>query len=309
MKNIFTRIFLFTLLVLVAGAFTSCKHKGFKKADEGYYYKFYVQNEDSLPVQDGDLVLIMHTLRTVDSVIMSDYPMQLLIREPLFEGDLYTALCTMHKGDSATFIMNIDSFAYYYFHDDNFMPELKEREIYLDIKVEELMPAAEFEKMRAEQEAAYNAEMERLRLAEDSILNDYIMKNKIKAVPTESGLIYIKKKSGTGVKAENGKLVSVHYTGKFLDGEVFDSSEGKEPIQIVLGKGSVIPGWEEGIALMREGEKGLLILPSKIAYAERGAGNVIPPYTPIMFDVELIKVEDAPAEAPAAMPDGAEMAE
>jgi len=302
MKNNFTRIFLFALLTLVVAGFTSCKHKGFKKADAGYYYKFYVQNEDSLPVQDGDLVLIMHTLRTADSVIMSDYPMQLLIREPLFEGDLYEALCTMHKGDSATFIMNMDSFAHYYFQQDDFMPEAKEREIYLDIKIEELMPAAEFEKMRAEQEAAYKAQMEEFRLAGDSLFNDYLLKNKIKAQPTESGLIYIKKKAGNGAQAENGKQVSVHYTGKFLDGEVFDTSEGKEPMSIVLGRGSVIPGFEEGIALMREGEKATLILPAAIAYGERGAGNVIPPYTPIMFDVELVKVSEPEAAEPAVMP-------
>lgn len=302
MKKFLTKIALLAMAIVLVGSFASCKHKGFKKSNLGFYYKFYVENEDSTQVQREDLIFITHTLRTEDSTLMDNYPMQLLVRESLYEGDLYDALLTMHKGDSATFIMNLDTFMHYNFGMEEFEPDLKNRDIYLDIKIMDIMPAAEFKARQQEQQAQYEAEMERLRLAEDSILTAYLTANKIKATPTESGLIYVKKQAGKGAKAEMGKLVTVDYTGKFLDGTVFDSSIGNErgPIQIVLGAKQVIPGWEEGIAMMSEGEKGILILPSKIAYAERGAGNVIPPYTPIMFEVELIKVEDAPASAPVA---------
>ena len=108
---------------------------------------------------------------------------------------------------------------------------------------------------------------------------------------TASGLEYIEEEAGTGVQAEAGKMVSVHYTGKFQDGKVFDSSVSRgEPITFKLGVGRVIKGWDEGIALMKEGGKAQLVIPPELAYGERGAGGVIPPDATLVFDVELVSV-------------------
>ncbi len=110
-------------------------------------------------------------------------------------------------------------------------------------------------------------------------------------VTTESGLKYIVQEKGNGEHAEPGKDVEVHYTGYLTNGKVFDSSrERGEPIEFVLGEGKVIPGWEEGIALMNVGDKYRLIIPPKLAYGEKGAGNVIPPKATLIFDVELMNV-------------------
>ncbi|MCA9730487.1 FKBP-type peptidyl-prolyl cis-trans isomerase, partial [candidate division KSB1 bacterium] len=109
---------------------------------------------------------------------------------------------------------------------------------------------------------------------------------------TESGLEYIEVEAGSGTQAEAGKNVSVHYTGKFQDGRVFDSSVQRgEPITFKLGVGQVIKGWDEGIALMKVGGKAQLIIPPHIAYGERGAGGVIPPNATLVFDVELVDVK------------------
>jgi peptidyl-prolyl cis-trans isomerase A (cyclophilin A) len=109
---------------------------------------------------------------------------------------------------------------------------------------------------------------------------------------TQSGLEYIEVEAGTGVQAEAGKTVSVHYTGKFQDGRVFDSSIPRgEPINFKLGAGQVIKGWDEGIALMKVGGKAQLIIPSQLAYGDRGAGGVIPPNSTLVFDVELVAVK------------------
>jgi peptidyl-prolyl cis-trans isomerase A (cyclophilin A) len=98
--------------------------------------------------------------------------------------------------------------------------------------------------------------------------------------------------AGTGAQAAAGKTVSVHYTGKFLDGKVFDSSISRgEPITFKLGVGQVIKGWDEGIALTKVGGKAQLIIPSNLGYGERGAGGVIPPNTTLVFDVELVDVK------------------
>jgi peptidylprolyl isomerase len=85
--------------------------------------------------------------------------------------------------------------------------------------------------------------------------------------------------------------VKVHYTGKLLDGTKFDSSVDRgEPFGFTLGKGQVIKGWDEGIGLMNVGGKATLIIPSSIAYGDRDMGT-IPPYSTLVFDVELLEVE------------------
>ena len=109
---------------------------------------------------------------------------------------------------------------------------------------------------------------------------------------TNSGLRYQIIQNGNGTKAEKGKTVSVHYKGQLADGTVFDSSyKRNEPIDFPLGMGQVIAGWDEGIALLKVGDKARFVIPSHLAYGSRGAGGVIPPNATLIFDVELMDVK------------------
>jgi len=109
---------------------------------------------------------------------------------------------------------------------------------------------------------------------------------------TDSGLRYQILQKGSGAKAAKGKNVSVHYKGQLSDGTVFDSSyKRKEPIDFQLGVGQVISGWDEGITLLNVGDKARFVIPSNLAYGERGAGGVIPPGATLIFDVELMDVK------------------
>ena len=108
---------------------------------------------------------------------------------------------------------------------------------------------------------------------------------------TSSGLRYKILQNGEGKQAVKGATVSVHYKGQLLDGTVFDSSyKRKQPIEFPLGIGQVIAGWDEGILLLKVGDKARFVIPSKLAYGERGAGGVIPPNAALIFDVELMEV-------------------
>lgn len=108
---------------------------------------------------------------------------------------------------------------------------------------------------------------------------------------TASGLFYKIIHKGNGKKAEAGKKVAVHYTGMLLDKTVFDSSYRRnQPLSFTVGVGQVIEGWDEGILLLEEGDKARLVIPSDLAYGSRGAGGVIPPNAPLIFDVELVSV-------------------
>jgi peptidyl-prolyl cis-trans isomerase A (cyclophilin A) len=109
---------------------------------------------------------------------------------------------------------------------------------------------------------------------------------------TESGLRYKLIQKGNGKKAEKGRTVSVHYSGSLENGQVFDSSyKRKQPIDFALGKGQVIEGWDEGIALLQVGDKARFVIPSHLGYGSAGAGGVIPPDATLIFDVELMDVK------------------
>ncbi len=126
---------------------------------------------------------------------------------------------------------------------------------------------------------------------EEELLQEYLTEHEITTSPEASGLYYIETEVGTGLEAEVGDIVWVYYTGTFVTGYVFDESieDAGGPMEFKLGLGSVIAGWEEGIAMMREGTKATLIVPSSLAYGSSWTGT-IPPYSTLIFDVELIKV-------------------
>ncbi len=126
---------------------------------------------------------------------------------------------------------------------------------------------------------------------ESMLIANYLIEKNITAAPLESGLIYLETLAGQGVRATAGKNVVVHYSATLLDGTKFDSSyDRNEPIAFTLGVGQVIKGWDEGIALMNVGGKATLIIPSALAYGERDMG-IIPPFSTLVFDVELIDVQ------------------
>lgn len=157
----------------------------------------------------------------------------------------------------------------------------KER-VYSD---EELQAASEeFQKYMQEKQVA---DAKKLETDSVSFFSENAKKPGVKT--TASGLQYKIEKEGTGKQATASSVVTVHYKGQLLDGKVFDSSyERGEPIEFPLNQ--VIPGWTEGLQLLKEGGKMTLYIPAKLGYGEQG-NQVIPANSPLIFDIELIKVK------------------
>jgi len=126
-----------------------------------------------------------------------------------------------------------------------------------------------------------------LRLKEETFLSENAQSEGVISLP--SGLQYTVITEGNGPKPQSSDTVRVHYEGTLVDGTVFDSSyqtDGGEEIPLDM----VIPGWAEGIQLMNVGSKYRLYIPSSLAYGERGAGQVIPPYSTLIFTIELLEI-------------------
>jgi len=121
---------------------------------------------------------------------------------------------------------------------------------------------------------------------------NFLLENKKKTgvYVTETGLQYIIQKEGAGTSPTAQNKVKVHYEGRLINGDVFDSSYKRgKPTE--FGVGQVIPGWTEGLQLMKPGSKYTFFIPSNLAYGERGAGAKIGPHSTLIFDVELIEIK------------------
>ena len=203
--------------------------------------------------------------------------------DSLYEGDMFAALRMMHVGDSATFILDGPKFF------ENMMNPGQEYEfgddpLYLDVKLYGLMRKADFEKAKAEYEAQLGARQEQ----EKTEIEEYLKDNP--GLKQNATGVYVKSvKKGSGDKVEPLQTVKVHYTGRFVDGIVFDSSvERGEPFTFTVGAGQVIPGWDAVVSEMKVGDKVTVLIPSDLAYGEGRQG--IPPYSPLVFDIELLEI-------------------
>lgn len=309
------------LLILgVAVAFSSCKQ--FKQGEGDMFYKMH-EDKEGPTIKDGDFIVFKFIQKTEDDSVLynsADYdrPAMTVKQKPGFKGDMFTAIGMMSEGDSATFKINIDSlvnklgmpkpenvkgkYMVYTFKIDKVIPKGKLNDADFQAKVEEFI--------KVETDKAKNSEAGRIK--------NYLDKENLKPTTTASGLNYvITSEAKNGVRARPGDTVEVNYTGKFLSGKIFDTSIAEvakksgtfmaqrpyQPIKIPVGVGSgIIQGWEEALLLLPEGTKATLILPSKLAYGEQGSAPSIQPFTPLVFDIDIVNIIPAKSGAAAAQP-------
>ena len=304
----------------VAMVFTACndsEFEGYTKAENGLHYKFFNHDEAATKVQEGDGVVISYVIMNQknDSVIIdsknasrdgSGYVNFPKVTSS-FKGSFEDGMMMMAKGDSAEFVVSADSF---------FLKSMRANELPKGFspgqhlkavfKIKEITPKAEMEAMQKkemEQQQAMQMQQEamakELQPKEQPAIEKYLADNKIKVKPTASGLYYIETKKGSGASPKATDVVKVHYTGMLLDGTIFDSTKQRgEPADLPLSQ--MIPGWIEGIQLMKKGGKANMVIPSSLGWGANGAGDKIPPYSAVVFEVELLDFNPAPEQG--AMP-------
>lgn len=281
-------------IVFISSLLMACNRV--EVSENGLKYQFH-ENKEGKKGKIGDVVSFHFKLSTsADSVLRDTYkegqPMQMLLQVPPFKGSFEEGLAMVSKGDSATFFVSADSLF------NKAMQPLppyikKGSDLKFTVKVLNVQNEQEFQK---EVLANKTKQLD----TDKKIIAAFAAKNGLKPVATASGLNYIVKQAGAGENITAGSTVKVLYTGKTLDGKVFDSTEkqGGKPAEFQIGVGMVIPGWDEGILTMKKGGKSTFLIPSGLAYGEPGAPQGgIAPNSVLMFDVEVVDVKKGAAPA------------
>jgi FKBP-type peptidyl-prolyl cis-trans isomerase len=307
MKN-----FLIAIAGLAAVFVTSCgapsPYPDYEEAENGTYFILHTKGTGTETVDTGGAVFVKIKFKTgSDSVFLDinqatqqvSYPMR--IDKSEFKGDFLDMFTRLHAGDSASFFVSLDSLKKYYPKEfdfsEKFGPKIDTMKyLGFTLKVDSIFSRKRVQELRAVAEAENKKQMDMIAAMETQEPADilkYIEENKITAKPSATGVYYIETTKGKGDNIKNGQTVSLMYTGKFLDGQTFDSNAGRDPLTFVVGSHMVVPGMEEGVLQMKKGSKGTLIIPSSQAY--RDGGGRMKPFATLVFDIEIVDVKATPA--------------
>lgn len=308
MKKLFKMVMMVTCAaLLVASCSQQSDIDGFKKTKSGLHYKFITNNKDGNTLAVGDVIVGELKMFFKNDTVFNNFgnPQRIIrVQESAFPGDINEGLRMLHVGDYAIFAVDCDSMAKMFTGQmpPNYTPGNGDK-MYYEIKVADVITANEM----AQEEANYRANMEERRLQEPKTIADYISAHNITATPNADGLYIIVRKKGNGPKVEMGKQVQMDYAGYLLDsiGTLFDTSKEKlakegglynpnreyTPLSYVVGKMGLIKGWENGVMGQPAGTQLTLIIPSELGYGSNGAGNLIEPYTPLRFEIEILSVK------------------
>lgn len=311
------------VLGIAALGFAGCQQ--FKKGEGDTLYKIHT-DKDGTNIKEGDFIAFMAIQKTEgDSVLYNSYdfdrPALMLEQKPAFKGDLYGSLALLSEGDSATFKINVDSM-----EKKMGQPKpkgYKGKYMVFNLKINKVIPKGTMNDsvFHGVIDKYLKGEAELAKTSEAGKINNYIQAKSLKPEATASGLKYVITKQGSGQKANPGDTVQVNYTGMFVTGsnKVFDTSypdvakksgtynpmRPYAPIKVAVGGMGSIAGFDEALRMLPKGSKATVILPSNLAYGEQG-NQAIPPFTPLIFDLEIMNI--IPGKAMASTPPPAPMA-
>jgi FKBP-type peptidyl-prolyl cis-trans isomerase FkpA len=296
------------MITVAALGFAACKG-GLKKGPAGLMYSIH-EDAKGDSIKEGDFISLNIIAKTDgDSVLYNSYELgrasQTFVPKPMYDGDLFYAVKMLTKGDSATIKIDLDS------AEKKGQPRpqgIKGKYVIYTVKIEDVIhkDSTKQEEFQAKIETFFKAEGEKAKKIEVVKIKQYVEDNKLKATALPSGLQMVTLTEGKGEQPVAGDSVQVNYTGKLISGKVFDTSledvAKKEKIfnparvpyttlNLIIGRGNVIPGFDEGVLQMKKGGKSTLIIPSSLGYGDQGMpGGMIGPFTPLIFEIELVNV-------------------
>lgn len=280
------------LLMMVTGIH-SCKpaseYPGFSKTRSGFHYRLNSIGEAELKPVPGDYITVDLIYSTLNDSVFFNTRRKFRLEEPSYKGSVEECFAMMNVGDEADFIINAHDFFTRTL--DTSPPRFFEESDPLKICVNLL---------DIQTKESYVKEMESFLIwiddfgeYEQAKIMQFLQEKMMIAKPDSLDMFFISLNEGTGKGVEIGDTVEVHYEGKFLYGDFFDSTRKRDEIfQFVYSKQwQVLEGLERAIGMMHEGEQALVILPSDLAFGKQGSSTgIIPPYTSLVFEVEVLSV-------------------
>lgn len=277
----------FLALMALIFAFTACNkgpYPDFEKTEDGLYFKFHLEPEDGIQADSGDRLNIRMRYYTddtlyFDSKLDMNGPLIIPMDAPRNRTDLYTALKLMKVGDSATFIMPVDSF-----FGSRAIAELDSIEdIFVDLVVYDIKKLADFQAEEAEKK-------QQLKEIETAEIQQYIDDNQLSPEPLDNGLLMLDHKKTSGEKLKSGLIAMVSFKGQLLNGDVFQDFN-TESFPYVVGESPDFAfQWDPVLKKMRKGETARFIIPAEQAFGQQGYRNLIPPNSPLLLEVKVTDV-------------------
>ncbi len=280
----------FLLAVMVFAACTNNQFKGFEKTESGLYYKIYTSSTDTLHANDGDMMTVILNYRTLENQpVDSNYksfPTQLVMRESAYSGDIYEGLKMLTVNDSATFVLSADSF--FQVTAGSVIPQSLDTGsmFYLDVKITEI-------KTRAQMDQEQMAQMEEMKKAELDSRTKYLQDNNITVQPDSNGIYLVQQKKGNGKMVKTGNYVQLHLKISSTNGgyPLYNSTDHiAEGIELMVGTGYFGLGLDMKLQGTKVGDKFSCIVPSSMAFGERGVERIVPPYATLIYDCEILNV-------------------
>ena len=290
-KNTYLTLF-FSFLIFLS-FLISCKkdeYRGYKNIGNNIHYKLLSIGENDTKPKPGDYITVDLTYKTIQDSVFFKGRRKFKITEPETKGTIDECFLKLSEKDQASFIISSDIFFNHTLqtHLPGFLTQGDMMKV--DIKLLGIQTEQEY----LNEKEAFLHWIEDFGDYERVLLKQYLDKSELNIQPTKTGLYKIQRVPGNGVGVVAGDTVIVHYEGKFLNGKFFDSTKKrKEAFRFIYGqKWQVIKGLEEAIGLMEEGEKSVFILPSDLAFGEKGSSTgIIPPFTSLIFEVELVSIK------------------
>lgn len=279
MKKVFVNSLVFVMLVALTFLACSSKYAGYDKTATGLYYKLFKVSKDTIKPKIGDWVSLTMKYTYKDSTLFDSKqamgsPVRFQLPVSDFKGDIYEGIAMLSPGDSADFIINADSLFKKTFRQPT-RPAFIDTNSVIHFYITLLTVDSPETLMKKEVES----------------LKKYMEEKKITVAPLASGLYFVETTAGKGAKIDSGVWVKAHFKVSLIDGkQIFSSYDRGEPMQFEYGKRFDTPGFEEGISKMTKGGKATLVVPSKIAFGEMGRGAMVPPYSTIIYEVEVVDV-------------------
>jgi FKBP-type peptidyl-prolyl cis-trans isomerase len=285
-----TACLLFLCIAAALPMINGCKNGAgnLKKTASGLEYKI-IDDEPGNAGKVGDYLKIHITTVVHDSSIFDTHKpgfgsmWKQLVKPNGQPYDLMEGFALLSKGDSAEFVIPADSVMRNPFQRPPFIK--KGDMIHIYVKVLDIKDEQAYQSSLAQQKKDQLAK-------DEQIIQAYLDSTHLKGTSTESGVYVVTHKEGSGPLPQDGQEVTVMYTGKTLDGKVFDSNEDTafhhtQPLIFTLGNHMMIPGMEDGVKMLKKGSEATLIIPSGEAYGPQGREPVIKPNAVLMFDVKV----------------------